>query len=907
MTRRALVISLLLGLLAAVPARILSQSASPVTTPRQQFGANIGDDYFLATYTQLEQYWQTLDRESDRMRLVDIGLTEEGRHQWMAVVTAPENFAKLERYREISRRLSLAEDLDDNLAHALADEGKAIVWIDGGLHANEVLSAQQLIELVYQLTSRSDPETLRILRDTIVLVAQSNPDGQELVAGWYMREKNPQRRSLDGIPRLYQKYVGHDNNRDFYMATQAETVNINRVLYQQWFPQIVYNHHQSGPAGTVMFAPPFRDPFNYVFDPLLPISIDALGAAMHARFAVEGKAGVTMRSGSTYSTWWNGGLRTTAYFHNQIGLLTETIGDPTPLDIPYVAERQKPSADLPNPIRPQPWHFRQSVDYSMTANRAVLDYASRHREELLFNIYRMGRNSIERGSTDTWTPSPRVTRSRARDPQLRDARAFILPADQPDFPTAVRFVDALLKNGIQVLRATAPFTAGTHTYPSGSFVVKTSQAFRPHVLDMFEPQDHPDDIPYPGAAPTPPYDSAGWTLAFQMGVRFDRVLDALDGPFEAVTNAVVPGGQITGPSIAAGYLFSHHQNNSFIVLNRLLAAGEDVYWLRDRTVGSTDTSGSMYVAARPSTLPLLRKAAADSGVSFAGVATPPPGAAMKLRPTRVGLWDHYGGSVDSGWTRWVLERFEFPFERVFAPTLDAGHLAARYDVIILPDDGVPARLSRREDGTDIENVPEEFRQIRGSMTWDRTLPALKQFVEEGGTLILMGGATSIGRRLGVPIADAPVVRDGGAERAPRRDEFYIPGSILQVSVDNTLPLAYGLERGADVFFDSSPVFRLDAPEVATAAHEVRPSVRRVAWFATPTPLRSGWALGQEHLDRAIAIADVAWGKGHIAMFGPPVAFRAQSHGTFKFLFNGIFYGQAVPVARIAPVAHGEEP
>ena len=917
MTRRALVISLLLGLLAAVPARILSQSASPVRTPRQQFGANIGDDYFLATYTQLEQYWQTLDRESDRMRLVDIGLTEEGRHQWMAVVTAPENFASLEHYREISRRLSLAEDLDDHLAHALADEGKAIVWIDGGLHANEVLGAQQLIELVYQLTSRSDPETLRILRDTIVLVAQSNPDGQELVANWYMREKNPQRRSLDGIPRLYQKYVGHDNNRDFYMATQAETININRVLYQRWFPQIVYNHHQSGPAGTVMFAPPFRDPFNYVFDPLLPISIDALGAAMHARFAVEGKAGVTMRSGSTYSTWWNGGLRTTAYFHNQIGLLTETIGDPTPLDIPYVAERQKPSADLPNPIRPQPWHFRQSIDYSMTANRAVLDYASRHREELLFNIYRMGRNSIERGSTDTWTPSPRITRSRARDPQLRDARAFILPGDQPDFPTAVRFVEALLKNGIEVLRATAPFTVGTRTYPTGSFVVKTSQAFRPHVLDMFEPQDHPDDIPYPGATPTPPYDSAGWTLAFQMGVRFDRVLDALDGPFAQVTSAITPPGRITGPPAVAGYLFSHHQNNSFVVLNRLLAAGEDVYWLRDRTVGSPDATGSMYVAAQPSTLPLLRTAASDLGVSFAGITAAPAGAALKLRRTRVGLWDHYGGSVDSGWTRWVLERFEFPFERVFAPTLDAGNLAARYDVIILPDDGVPARLSRREDGTDIENVPEEYRQIRGSITWDRTLPALKQFVEDGGTLILMGGATSIGERLGVPMANAPVVRDGGTERSLRHNEFYIPGSILQVSVDNTQPLAYGLERAADVFFDSSPVFRVVGGGASRAPNGVRPSrrgagagspfVSRIAWFATPNPLRSGWALGQDHLEHAIAVADVAAGKGHVAMFGPPVAFRAQSHGTFKFLFNGIFYGQALPVTRIASAAHSQQP
>jgi hypothetical protein len=890
MNRRVLVITLLFALGAAVPARILSQSASPVTTPRQQFGANLGDDYFLANYTQLEEYWKTLDRESDRMRLVDIGLTEEGRHQWMAVVTAPENFVGLDRYKEISRRLSLADGLDDDQARALAAEGKTIVWIDGGLHADEVLGAQQLMELVYQLTSRSDPETLRFLRDTIVLAAQSNPDGQELVTRWYMREKDPGRRSLDGIPRLYQKYVGHDNNRDFYMATQAETININRVLYRQWFPQIVYNHHQPGPAGTVMFAPPFRDPFNYLFDPLLPVSIDAVGAAMHTRFAAENKAGVTMRSGSTYSTWWNGGLRTTAYFHNQIGLLTETIGDPTPIEIPYVADRQKPSADLPNPIRPQPWHFRQSIDYSITADRAVLDYASRHREELLFNIYRMGKNAIERGSHDTWTPSPRVVRTRQRDPQLRDPRAFILPADQPDLPTAVHFVDALLKNGVRVLRATAPFAAGNRTYPAGSYVVKADQAFRPHVLDMFEPQDHPGDIGYPGAAPTPPYDNAGWTLAFQMGVRFDRVLDALSGPFEAVTDATVPGGDITGSSTPTGYLFSHHQNNSFIVANRLLAAGESVYWLRDRTIGASDGTGSMYVAARPGTLPLLRKAAAELGVSFSGVATPPAGAADRLRPARVGLWDRYGGSVDSGWIRWLLEQYEFPFERVFAQTLDAGELASRFDVLILPDDAVPSRLSRREDGTDIDDVPAEYRSTTGSLSWGKTLPQLKQFVADGGTLVLIGGSTVIGERLGAPISSALVARDGRDDRPLRRDEFYVPGSILEVSVDNRTPLAYGFEPRADVFFDNSPVFRLDGNDRAEDTNQRGVVTRRVAWFASPSPLRSGWALGQQHLAKGVAIVDVRMGKGRIAMFGPPVTFRAQSHGTFKFLFNAIYYG-----------------
>jgi hypothetical protein len=901
MNRRALAISLLLACLAAIPARILSQAAPPVTTPRQQFGANIGDDYFLATYTQLEQYWHTLDQESDRVQLVDIGPTAEGRHQWMAVITAPENFAKLDRYRDISRRLSLAEGLDDDQARGLAEEGKAVVWIDGGLHADETLGAQQLIELVYQLTSRSDAETQRILRDAIVLVAQSNPDGQELVAKWYMREQDPGRRSLDGVPRLFQKYVGHDNNRDFYMSTQPETININRVLYREWFPQIVYNHHQSGPAGTVMFAPPFRDPFNYVLDPLIPVSIDALGAAMHGRFAAEGKAGVTMRSGSNYSTWWNGGLRTTAYFHNQIGLLTETIGSPTPGEIPYVGDRQKPSADLPNPIRPQPWRFRQSIEYSMTANRAVLDYASRHREELLFNIYRMGKNSIERGSRDSWTPSPRVTRVRERDPLLRDPRGYILPADQDDFPTAIKFIDALLRAGIQVHRATAAFPAGARTYPAGSFVIRTAQAFRPHVLDMFEPQDHPDDSRSPGATPTPPYDNAGWTLAFQMGVKFDRLLESFDGPFEPVASVAAPAGDITGSAHAAGYLFSHKVNDAVIVVNRLLAAGEDVYWLRDPTIArgvGPAEAGAIYVTAGPSTLPILRLAAAALGVTFTGVASVPAGAALKLRPVRIALWDQYGGSASSGWTRWLLERFEFPFERIYAQALDAGDLAGSHDVIILPDEAVPSG-ARRGAGGDIDNLPPEYRATTGTMSWETTVPELKRFVEAGGTLLMVGGATAIAERVGAPVTDALLRTGGSADRVLRRDEYYVPGSVLEMAVDTTTPLGYGLPAHVDVLFNNSPVFRITPAASGggggnTQKH-VALSAARVAWFDTATPLRSGWARGQQYLANTVAVVDVPMGAGRLAMFGPEITFRGQSHGTFKFLFNAIFYAKAAPV------------
>ena len=446
-TRSTLALLLSFSLL---PAALRSQSH--ITSPLEEFGHNIGDDYFLANYAQLTKYWQKLDKESDRMKVVRIGTSSEGKPIWMAIITSPANHAKLARYQEIATRLAHAEGLTDLQARALANEGKAVVWIDGGLHATEVLGAQQLVEWVYEMVSRKDPETQRFLRDVILLAVPANPDGMDIVSNWYMREPVAEKRSTSGLPVLYHKYVGHDNNRDSYMAAMSETQAMDSIMFRAWYPQIMYNHHQTGPAGTIIFAPPFRDPFNYNLDPLIPVGIDLVGAAIHSRFIAEGKPGSTMRGGSNYSTWWNGGLRTTVYFHNMIGLLTEAIGNPTPIDVAFVPDRLLPSGNLPFPIMPQKWHFAQSIAYELSANRAVMDIASKYREDFLFNIYRMGRNSIDRGSTDTWTLSPKrvdavkkaVAKNRAdkieatpaqymavlHDPAARDPRGYIIPIFQ---------------------------------------------------------------------------------------------------------------------------------------------------------------------------------------------------------------------------------------------------------------------------------------------------------------------------------------------------------------------------------------------------------------------------------------------------------------------------------------------
>ncbi len=939
---------LIVALVVASPA-LLAQ-APKVTTPKEQFGYNIGDDYFLATYTQLVAYWQKLDKESDRLTVVEIGKTAEGRPHLMAIVTSPANHKKLDRYKQIARQLALAEGLTDDQARALAREGRAVVWIDGGLHATEVLGAQQLVEMVYQMVSRTDPETMRFLDDVIMLGVPANPDGMELVSSWYMREADPKRRSTAGIPRLYHKYIGHDNNRDFYMSAMPETTNMNRVMYHEWFPQIVYNHHQTGPAGTVLFAPPFRDPFNYVFDPLVPAGIDLVGAAMHNRFIAEGKPGAVTRRGASYSTWWNGGLRTTVYFHNMIGLLTEAVGNPTPITIPFVPDRHLPDSNQFFPIAPQQeWHFRQSIEYEITANRAVLDVASRHREQFLYNIYQMGRNSIEKGSRDTWTMYPKriqaikdeIAREQGaaggrgavaggrgggrgagpaaakywdslRRPEWRDPRGYIIPSDQPDFLTATKFVNALVKTGITVHRATAPFTVAGRSYPAGSYVVKTAQAFRPHVLDMFEPQDHPNDFQYPGGPPIPPYDNAGWTLAFQMGVKFDRILDAFDGPFERITGlAAPPPGRVTEAPNAVGYLLSHRVNDAFLAVNRLLAGDEEVYWLRRPTGNDAATAGTFFIAAKPTTVATLQALAKNVGLSFEATTAKPGPDAVKLRKVRIGLWDRYGGSMPSGWTRWIFEQFEFPFTVVYPKELDAGNLRAKYDVLVFVDGAIPGAGGGGRGGFGgggvppgaagaSQNVPQEYQHMIGNVTREATIPRLKEFLEQGGTIITIGSSTNLAYHLGLPVSNHLVeLRPDGTPVPLTGEKYYIPGSVLRVQVDNTHPLAHGMEAVADVFFDNSPVFRL-APDAALKG------VRAVAWFGSREPLRSGWAWGQHYLEGGAAVVEATVGKGKLYLLGPEVLFRSQPHGTYKLVFNGIYWGPSAAAAAAATTEAGQQ-
>jgi zinc carboxypeptidase len=813
----------------------VSPAAQPaVPTPASVIGWEPCADYKLANYEQIEQYFRALAKAApSRMQLVDIGKTVEGRTQVMAIVSSEENMRRLARLKEISRRLALAKDLSDDDARALAREGKAVAWIDFGLHSTEVAHGQTAPLMVFKAVA-DESEEMRFIRDNVILllVANMNPDGTTMVASWYRENLG---KAWEGRPpELWHKYVGHDDNRDWYMMNQPETRNSAKQLYTEWFPQIIYNQHQSGPFPSRIFVPPFDDPMNPNIPPLVMRGVNLVGDAMTRRLDQEGKRGAVSRIG--FDTWWNGGMRTAPYYHNMIGILTET-GHASATPATYdpktfpkffagtTVPTLEPTTYYPSPYLGGEWHLRDSCDYMVTASMAVLDIAARRRQEWLYDIYQMGRDATRTHANET----------------------FVVPADQWDPPTAVKMINVLRLGGVEVERATTAFTAAGKSYGAGSFVIRGAQPFEPYVRDLLTPQVYPDMRIYPDGPPKRPYDITGWTLNLQMGVRVDRLM-------ERVTVAATPVDVATIP--ASGRVATHdaafldpRQNDSFTAVNGLLKSGAAVY----RATAPIDAGGAAWPAGT---------FVVPNGAS----ATAPPNT-VRLTAPRTGVYHAWGGNMDEGWTRWLLEQFEFPYTSVFDRDVRAGNLRSKFDVILLPD----ATADQMIKGLAPGSMPDAY---TGGMT-ARGVANLREFVAAGGTLVAMDRAADL------PITAFNLPIRNVTSGVPPTD-FYIPGSILRIRVDPSSPVAYGMPEEAAAFFINSPAFEV----------ERRVGISAVARYPESNLLLSGWLLGDRVIAGKAAAIDATVDRGRVILLGFRTEHRGQPHGTYKLLFNSILLGGA---------------
>ena len=849
---------------AVVCALMAGEAAAQAPHPSDVFSFTPGDDYKLATYSQMLAYYRALDAASDRVEMREIGRSVLDKPLLLLLISSEENLRSLETWRSTSERLARAR-MDDATARTLADEGKAIVWIDGGLHATEVAGAQMTPVLAYRVATEETAEMRHIRDNTILLLMPvMNPDGLDIVASWY-------RHTLGGPyettrpPWLYHYYVGHDNNRDWFMNNMPESRAVTEILYNRWYPQIVYNHHQTSPSWTRIFLPPFADPVNPRIHPGVTTGVNLVGTAMANRFAMNNMPGAV--SGVVYSMWWNGGMRTVPYFHNMIGILTET-GHATasprffdPDSIPSMIAGQGHPTSGTNIFYPFPWkggpsHFSDPVRYMIAGSLAVLRLAADRRSQWLYNIYKMGRDAIEEDGP--W--------------------AYVIPADQWNEGEDLALVNVLRIGGVELQRATEPFAAGDQAFAGGSFIIPMAQPFRPYVLDLLEKQEYPDRRLTPGGPPETPYDLAGWTLPMQMGVRIVRVDEAVEVATEKVLGDIAPAPGVVSGEGRYAFLFSHRPNRSRLAANRLLRLGEDVGWLSDslRAGGALWEKGAFVVRNGRSTRRNIASVAAEVGVDFQGVDTAVSFEALAL--PRVGLYKSWVGNMDEGWTRWLLESYAFAADTLHDADMRQADLS-QYDAIVLPHqsaDGIRA-------GHTTGMMPKEY---TGGLGLEGAL-ALERYVKAGGTLVALDGASDfVINQFGLPVEN--VVTGVSSQ------EFFIPGSLIRIDVDTSHALAYGMEPQATASFVQSRAFkaaRLSGKGEGGAINlpaAPKPPVEVIATYASEDPLQSGWALGAEdHIGGDAALMRVGVGRGSVVLFGFRPQFRGQPRGTYKLLFNAL--------------------
>lgn len=822
----------------------LTPAIAALPTPESHFGHAMGADRKLIRWSDTVEYFKRLDAASDALVLSQLGESTEGRPFIMATIAAPDTLADLERFRKIQQDLADPRKIPPEAAEELITGGKPVVLITCSIHSTEVASTLTAVRFVYDLLSQDTPRRRAILENTIFLLIPSlNPDGVDKVHDWYEKWLGTE---YEGAPmtELYHKYVGHDNNRDWYRFSQVETRLAVEHAHNAWRPQIVYDVHQMSPNGARIFVPPWIDPIDPNIDPLIVQQVNAFGTAMAVDLTAAGKKGVVIQGIYDYYT---PGRHYQSY-HGAMRLLSESAGAryASPITVPFEELQQdarnynarRSGWNFLEPWEGGEWRLQDIVDNQLITFESVLYSAALRREDLLRNFYRIGQRVIERGTR----------------------QAFVIPREQHDRNAATELLQILQFGLVEVDRAQQDVTISGRLVHEGDRIVRLDQPYGAFAKTLLSRQDYPDMRQYPGGPPKKPYDVTAHSLPLLMGVQVFPIQGELDIGLERLSRMKPDTGRVDA---AANLKLSPGFSSSWIAVNRLLR--EDVQVYRD------PYDGSFYIPTNTSLRVRLGRLAQDLDVDFVATDKQPEDH-PRLAAPRVGVYAGYMPIMDAGWTRWLLEYYEFSSETVDNARLQAGDLATDYDVLILPDAAPQTlhegyRLGEERRGS---KIPPEFTGGIGV----KGAASLKAFAEAGGTILAFNRAAEYAIEKFNLKADNTI-----AKLSSRR--FYGPGVLLNVEVDVTHPLCFGMRPREAVWFESGPAFR--------APSRNRESAREVLTYPSRRLLASGWLLGESYLANRAAVLDLRVGDGHIVLFGIRPQYRAQPNATFKMVFNGLFY------------------
>ncbi len=835
----------------------IGQAQRKVTPPEEFFGFQLGSDRKIARWDKIVDYFNLLEEESSKIKVIDMGPSTMGNPFLVVIISSEENLGNLDRLQEVNAKISDPRGIEEAEIKNLVNEGKAVMCQSMSLHATEIGGTQMAPELTYDLLSREDEETQRILDNVIFfLIPSFNPDGQIMVTDWYNKTLGTEYEGAS-LPWLYHKYVGHDNNRDGDFLNMIESVYAAKIMYRDWIPQAYIDHHHMGSYGARFYIPPYCEPIRPYADPLIWREHSWYGAHIAYKLEENGKSGIL--NAAQYPGWGHFGWHWITPFHNIAGMLTESASAQlaTPVYIHpeqlRAEARQFPEYEaqttFPNPWTGGWWRLRDIVEQKKISAWALLDLAARNKETVLWNAYLKAKRQTERGVQGR-------------------PKAYVVPMNQHDPLTAVKMINTLLLSGIEIKQAQKAFTIGNAIYPEGSFIISLAQPKMGLIRNLLGQTLYPDNdwTRDPDGSPRRPYDLATHTMNEFMGVCVDPIDEDVDGDFQILDSQVPVAGKVeTG---GAGYVLDGRLNASFKAANLLLDKGVAVRRVDKQALSLHP--GDFVVSGGPEAV--LREVAEQTGVDFKAIDTMIREGVHEIKKPRIGMYQRYwGGNMDEGWTRFLLEKFAFPYTSLMDAEIKKGNLHTKYDVIILPDDStgmimgeITGRFRRF-----LSAYPPEYRSGIGN----DGVAALKEFVEKGGTLVTLGEACSFAVEK-FTLSVSNIVENLDSK------EFFCPGSTLKVNFDSSHPLAYGMPSEGFVLFRSSLAF-----EITPGQHNER--YETVVRYQDRDLLQSGWLIGEEHLSNKPAMINVRHGKGHVVLIGFRTQHRCQTHGTFKLLFNAL--------------------
>ena len=845
-------------LLILLPFLIFSQT---LKSPQEYFGFPMGADKKLINWSQIVEYFHLLDQASDNIKVVELGQTTLKRPFIMAYISSAVNLNQLEHYKTIQKKLAYPYGVSEAVAKELITEGKLVMLLSMNIHSTEIAASQESVELAYELATRRD-ETVKKIRDNVILlmIPSLNPDGQDLISNWYNHHVGTKYEG-SRLPILYHHYAGHDNNRDWFMFNLKESQLVAPVLYQQWFPEIVYDQHQMGSRGPRIFLPPYKDPINPNVPSLLLSEVNMLGKYVTSELTEDGFTGII--NGMLFNSYFEGTMSKTPLWHNMIGILSElaSVRIATPLYFPrgslgkYGAEIQRYSrgVEFLNPWPGGWWRLRDIVEYEKAAAYSMLGFAVKFKEKIKKNFYTLNKQNIEQG--DRKAPYQ-----------------VVIPLNQYDPSSAELMLERLRLGGVQIYKADKPIIYDGKQYAKGSYIIPLAQPARSYIKDLFEIQKYPNLSDYPDGPPSRPYDFTGWTLPLQMGVKAFftdeqirvEMREVQKFSFDTLAEKVEQSNY---------YAIEARYNNAFTLINDLLKNNINVFCSKEEFADGSITRDSFIIQDKQGLSEKLTVLSLRYHVPVYGVQSVDTQNMQRIHRPKTAIYQPWGGNIDEGWTRLVLDNFHFDYTVLRNKAIKTGNISSKYDVIILPSMSVNQLVeAKREKSPEpfigSAEMPEKYRGGIGK----EGVKNLKSFILNGGTLITLGSSCDFAiDKLRVPAENVV--------KAKSRKEYFSPGSLVEIHLNKEHPITFGMPEKTAVRFTTSPAFRL--------LSHIQPS-KAVGYFGEDNPLLSGWLIGDELLAGKTVLAEIPTEKGRVILFGFRVQSRSQTYGTFKLLFNAIY-------------------